>query len=149
MITVLLLYRPVAWCFLRGVKKHKTLIISIVAAVVIVVTPFIPWGKFWGTEVEYYKDGSKYRETPYRFFREHGTEFEYRWNDGTKERETPFVNGIKHGTAIAYYGNGSKEYEIPYVKGKKHGTSIWYYPNGTKEKEILYENGKEISEKKF
>ena len=58
MITVLFLYRPVAWCFYRRMKKHKNLIISIVAAIVIVVTPFIPWGKFLGTEVEYYGEGS-------------------------------------------------------------------------------------------
>ena len=63
MSTKLFLYRPVAWCFHRGMKKHKALIISFAAAIVIVVTPFIPWGQFWGTEIGYYEDGSKYSET--------------------------------------------------------------------------------------
>ena len=167
MITVLFLYRPVAWCFLRGMKKHKTLIISIVAAVVIFASIFIPWGKFWWTETLYYEDGSKWKETPYRFFREHGTEIVYRWNDGTKEREPPYVNGKAHGTQInynrdgskwteefrngdavttngteiSYNRDGSKDSETPYVKGKAHGTRIGYSPDGSKRYETPYVDG--------
>ena len=89
---VLFLYRPVAWCFLRGMKKYNALIISIVAAVVILASIFIPWGKFWWTEVAYYESSGvrgygqvseqsqtkqKRWETPYRFFNKHGTEIGY------------------------------------------------------------------------
>jgi len=86
------LYHHRECVFFGGMKKHKTLIKSIVAAVVIVVIPFIPWGKFWGTEVEYYEDGSKHYETPYRFFKEHGTDIYYN-QDGWKVSESVYENG--------------------------------------------------------
>ena len=147
----LFLYRPVAWCFFRGMKKHKApvtwwkknkaLIISISIAFVPLMVYLIPVTNFWATEVEYYKDGSKYRETPYRFFTLHGTEIEYR-EDGSKWTETPYVNGERHGTAIDYYEDGSKRSETPYLNGKIHGTAIDYYEDGSKRSETPYLNGK-------
>ena len=82
---------------------------------------------FTGTEIFYYKDGSK------RY----------------KRYETPYVNGEKHGTEIEYREDGSVESEVPYVNGKPHGTAILYRKDGSKKEETVYENGKIISVKNF
>ena len=62
MITVLFLYRPVAWCFYRGMKKAKIILVaSIVVAAVLIKTQT----NRWRTKIDYYKDGSKELANPY------------------------------------------------------------------------------------
>ena len=165
----LLLYRPVVWCFVRGMKKPKTsfswwkkynaLVISIFAAVVITNLFVIPWVRFWGTETEidYYRGGS-YWETPYRFFMKHGTAIGYKdgskkwehvYENGSKRKEIGWVDGKRHGREIWYSKDGSKRFERTWVNGVPHGTQIDYREDGSKSQEIVYENGKEISRKEF
>ena len=91
MITVLFLYRPVDWCFLRGMKKAKIILVaSIVIAAVLIKTQT----NLWRTEVVFFEDGSKHYEYPY-------------------------VNGELHGTQIRYNEDGSKSQEIVYENGKE------------------------------
>ena len=52
----LFLYHPLAWCFLRGMKKPKIILVaSIVVAAVLIKTQT----NLWRTETFYYEDGSK------------------------------------------------------------------------------------------
>ena len=159
MITELFLYRPVAWRFLRWMKKHKktvswwkkhkALIISIsigfAPLMVYVKTQTNLWRTVvtWRTEFGYPED-AKYGEIPYRFFRKHGTEIRY-YRDGSKQWEAPYVKGKMHGTEIWYYPDGSKSSETPYVNGKQHGTEIKYFKDGsTKTSEWVHGTGTDI-----
>ena len=127
MITVLFLYRPIAWCFLREMRQT------------------IDSKKL--TE----RKGITYRRNMMLFTQGEpftGTAITY----GLLKRVTekiPYVNGKKHGTEISYYADGSKLSEITYVVGERHGTSIMYRGDGSVEKETVWENGKKISEKFF
>ena len=158
----LFLYRPVAWCFLRGVKYLSILMVGVALLAG-------GCGGYSGTKVEYYGDGLKRSETPYvdgkkhgtwiyyhvdgwkteapyENGKEHGTVIQY-YSDGSKRCETPYVNGNRHGTQIWYWRHGPKKSETPWVDGKKHGTEIDYREDGSKVNETIYENGKFISRK--
>ena len=84
MITVLFLYRPVDWFFLRGMKYLSILMVG--------VALLVGGCGYTGTKVEYNEDGSKGWEIPYVDGLEHGTEIVYR-KDGSKKSETVYENG--------------------------------------------------------
>ena len=74
------------------------------------------WSK-WTVE---YKDGGS-------CWSKNGTAIEY-YEDGSKYKQIPYVDGKPHGTAVKYYGDGSRRWvETPYVDGKQHGTVNRYY----------------------
>ena len=161
---VLFLYRPVAWCFLQGMKYLSILIVGVAMLFggcgeseadklkkeiqELKETQKIldlrqeladlkkgPTVNVYQTE---YKSELRYlkgEEGPFT-----GTTVNY-FEDGSKEFEFPYVDGKKHGTQISYYPDGSKRYEIPYVNGKRHGTEIWYNKDGSRN-EYPYWNGK-------
>ena len=92
---------------------------------------------FTGTDIRYYKDGSRYKETPYVDGKPQGTEIQYR-EDGSKCMETPWVDGKRIGMEITYYEGGSKFSETPYVDGNANGTGIKYRQDGSKESETIF-----------
>ena len=92
---------------------------------------------FTGTEIRYYKDGSKWLETPYVDGKKQGMEIQFR-EDGSKCMETPWVDGKRIGMEIAYREDGSKFSETPYVDGNANGTKIKYRQDGSKESETVY-----------
>ena len=57
----LFLYRPVAWCFLRGMKKHKIILV----ASIVVVAVLIKTQTNLRTKIDYYEDGSKELANPF------------------------------------------------------------------------------------
>ena len=109
MITVLFLYRLVAWCFLRGMKFLSILMVGVALLA----------GGYGETKTEvlYHEDGSKMSETPYQKGAMHGTAMGY-YEDGSKRSETPYVDGKQHGTAIQYNKDGSPQSEIVYENGE-------------------------------
>ena len=122
MITVLFLYRLVAWCFLRGMKFLSILMVGVALLA----------GGYGETKTEvlYHEDGSKKSEIPYVNDERHGTEICY-WPNGLKMSETPYQKGAMHGTAMGYYEDGSKRSETPYVNNKKHGKCVKYNRDGS------------------
>ena len=99
---VLFLYRPLAWCFLRGMKYLSILIVGVALLVGgcsysptkgldLFVVPLVD-GKQHGTEIRYYEDGSKKLETPSVNGKKHDTEIEYQ-EYGWKVSETIWKNG--------------------------------------------------------
>ena len=163
MITVLFLYRPVAWCFLRGMKVLSILMVGVALLLggcgeedtqkkplrisitedtqekpLLIVSPE-DLTEVGGITYLPQKDGTS---KPYTGW---GVE-----KDGAvKLSEIFYKNGKKHGTEIWYNKDGSKSWEIPYVNGEPHGTGILYREDGSKFSEVVWENGKEISEKYF
>ena len=57
----LFLYRPVAWCFLRGMKKSKIMLV----ASIVVVAVLIKTQTNLRTKIDYYEDGSKELANPF------------------------------------------------------------------------------------
>ena len=108
MITVLFLYRPVAWCFLRVMKS---LSISMVG-----VALLVGGCGDTGTKVEYNEDGSKEWEIPHVDGKIHGTLIYYREN-GSKKSEIPYVDDKPHGTQFVYKEDGSKWTEMVWEHG--------------------------------
>tara|TARA_A100001037_G_scaffold298134_1_gene321340 strand:- start:251 stop:655 length:405 start_codon:yes stop_codon:yes gene_type:complete len=120
----LFLDRPVAWCFLRGMKYLSILMVGV--ALLVGGCGEKPTDK---PAREIYTNSSqaisqfdirdeglyvKGETEPFT-----GMVIECR-KDGSKLRETPFVNGKEHGTAIRYFeGGGGKASEIVYEHGKK------------------------------
>ena len=76
MITVLFLYRPLAWCFLRGMKYLSILMVGVALLV----------GGYGETKTEvlYHEDGSKKSETIYVDGEKHGTALWY-FVDGSSD----------------------------------------------------------------
>ena len=170
----LFLYRPVAWCFLRGMKYLSILIVGVALA-----TSGVANDK---AEIERLKkeiEALKAKQEVHRLRQElaelkkeptvnndqikyiggipylkgekepfTGTVIGYR-KDGSKSWEIPYVNGKRHGTGIVYNEYGSKWGKIPFLNGKRHGTQIEYNRDGSKVREFVYENGKEISQVEF
>ena len=51
-----------AWCFLRGMKKSK---IILVASIVVVAVLIKTQTNLWRTKIDYYEDGSKELANPF------------------------------------------------------------------------------------
>ena len=135
MITVLFLYRPVAWCFLRGMKFLSILMVGVALLVGGCGEKEVADEKPAKEEIQY--------KTPVR---------EVSRGELEKRDELQYVKGENipfTGMDISYYESGLRSSETPYVDGKNHGRGIYYNEDGSKRLEIVYENGKYISEKEY
>ena len=143
MITVLFLYRPVAWCFFRGMKYLSILMVGVALLAggcgEVEVSD--------GTEIVYLDDGSKGIETPYVQGKIHGTRISYH-EDGSIKATTPYLDGKRDGSQIWSYKDGSR-IVTHYLDDKMHGPSIWYREDGSKRREILWEDGKMLSDVEY
>ena len=168
----LFLYRPLAWCFIRGMKYISILMVGIALAAsgvaddkaeierlkkeiealkakqeLIQLRQKLAELKKGATvnkdQIKYIDDIAYLKGDKEPFT---GTAIGY-YKDETKMSEIPYVNGKYHGTQILYRADGSKLSEIPFANGKEHGTQIWYYEDGSKKKKIkiVYKNGVKIS----
>ena len=165
----LFLYRPVVWCFLRGMKYLSILMVGVallVSGCVQLEKPPITSVTKLGVPREISIKDSEFREGV--FYAKGETEpftgtAIFNRGDGSRT-ETPFVNGKMHGTqiwyfkdgstktsefvhgtgtVISYYEDGSKKWETPYANGKMHGRRIEYNQDGSKKYESTLVNGKQ------
>ena len=164
--TGLFLYRPVAWCFLRGMKYLSILMVGF--ALLVGGCGQSEADKL-RKEIKELKEKQKVRDLKQEladlkkgpsvnldqiefkhdtiYFRGEeepftGTLIEFHV-DGSKFRETSYKNGKRHGTEIVYRKDGSKSHENPWVNGERHGTSISYRQDGSVSLLTPYLEGKE------
>ncbi len=96
-----------------------------------------------------YKDGDKWKETPYKQGIIDGTVKVY-YEYGELWKECPYVKGVENGVEKWYSISGKIKSEIPYVNGKINGVAKEYYPGGyVVECETTYSNGEKVSTKKY
>ena len=146
MITVLFLYRPIAWCFLREMKYLSILMVGVALA-----TSGVADDK---AEIERLKkeiEALKAKQEIHRL-RKELAELKAPVGLTVSQGQVNFRNGLAYLVnqdnpftgSIVNYHKGTRQYRIkaPYVNGKQHGTKIWYNKDGSKESEISYVNGK-------
>ena len=159
MITVLFLYRPVAWCFLRGMKFLSILVVGVALATSVVADQ--------KAETERLKKETKALKARPKIVRSGDAndlppltsgktakfnQIKFKigttYLKGEKEPFTGYLAYLKRekepftGTQIGYFSDGTKKHELPYVNGIRHGTVIEYHNDGSKLHETPYLNGK-------
>jgi antitoxin component YwqK of YwqJK toxin-antitoxin module len=162
----LFLYRPVAWCFLRGMKFLSILMVGVAMhvggcgqkdpEVAVPKTVVDAWqlrdrdglkyfkGKpFTGVSVSVHLDGQKLGESTYKDGKRDGPWT--RWHEnGQKWRESTYKDGKWDGLRTQWYENGQKEEESTYKDGKQDGLWTRYWKeNGQKRLEGTYKDGKQ------
>ena len=149
------LYRPVAWCFIRGMKSNKTC--SVCGQVFETKNRFVrsickeckiakgkseaksKWAALKKKQrlalISFILSASIWIKTSTNLWR---TEIEYGW--GGSKKEIPYRFFKKHGTAIRYFEDGSTKIEEKWVYGT--GTAVEHYEDGTESSETPFVNGK-------
>ena len=85
-------------------------------------------------EIEYYKNGSKSKESYYQNQKLNG--FLSTWDiNGNKIRRINYLDGYKNGYFIEWYSNGQKKKEGNYKLDREDGKWTSWYENGQKKKE--------------
>ncbi|MBW8887221.1 MAG: toxin-antitoxin system YwqK family antitoxin [Fibrobacteres bacterium] len=102
----------------------------------------IPWrnGKEDGLVVYYYQDGRKSYEANYKEGKKNG--FATVWYpNGQKQWQTVFRAGLTHGVWREWYADGKKKFEANYSDGKLDGLATWWYDNGHIWQERSFQDG--------
>ena len=100
------------------------------------------------TEVTYWPNGQKRRESHYKNGKRDG--LDTRWHrNGQKKWEKPYKNGKPDGLTTFWYENGQKESEEHYKNGEWDGLWTHWDENGNKTLEVQFKDGKEVSRRNF